>query len=50
MCKRYPTLSTLKSTTALPLLAWLTRELDISLGDTRSVRTLSFLLEYGTVP
>lgn len=38
MCKRYPTLNTLGAETAMPLLGWLTRELDMGLGDMRNVR------------
>ena len=38
MSKRYPTLNTLGAETAMPLLGWLTRELDMSLGDMRNVR------------
>eukprot|EP00904_Undaria_pinnatifida_P005192 jgi/Undpi1/1802/HiC_scaffold_12.g05189.m1 len=37
MCKRYPTLNTLGAETAMPLLGWLTRELDMGLGDMRNL-------------
>ena len=41
MCKRYPTLNTLGDETAMPLLGWLTRELDMSMADMRNVRRLA---------
>lgn len=37
MSKRYPTVNTLRAQTPMPLLGWLTRELDMSQYDMRSV-------------
>ncbi|CAN0122159.1 unnamed protein product [Scytosiphon promiscuus] len=37
MSKRYPTVSTLRAQTPMPLLGWLTRELDMSQYDMRSL-------------
>lgn len=37
MAKRYPTLDILPADTAVPLLAWLSEELGLSLEDMRSV-------------
>lgn len=39
MARRYPALSTLRPDYAVPLLTWLTEELDMRLKDMRNVRT-----------